>query len=164
MPRLYAATYNGTITNAGGNADLGSFQPADDIPIRLRGILFSQSSEVGDAQEEGLRITVNRLPATFTVGSGGASITACTPSSDTTGAAWSFTGRANDTTIASTSGTAECHFDSAWNVRNSPYDFFWPDATFCVQARQGAGVTVRMDTTPADDFTGSFTFWLEELA
>jgi hypothetical protein len=165
MAGMYAATFHGTITNAGGNVDLGSFQPADDIPIRVRGFLLSQVSEVGDAAEEGLQITVNRLPATFTVGSGGSAITACKPLSDYGGgAAWSMTARANDTTIATTSGTAEELGAFGWNERNSPYDFWYPDERFCPAAKQTVGITVRQDTTAADDYTGVFTFWIEELA
>lgn len=165
MSGMYAATYHGTITASGGNVDLGSFQPADDIPIRLRGILLSQISEVGDAAEEGLQITINRLPATFTVGSGGSSITACKPLSDYGGgAAWSMTARGNDTTIATTNGTAEELGAIGWNERNSPADLWYPDERFAPAAKQTVGLTVRQDTTLADDMTGVFTFWIEELA
>ena len=59
MARIYFVPYTGTITNAGGNTDLFSIQPADDIPIRLRGFVLGNVSEVGDAAEEALRITVN---------------------------------------------------------------------------------------------------------
>lgn len=168
MAGIFAPTYTGTITNAGGTSDLGSFSPADDVPIRLRGFLLSQLSEVGDAAEEGLRITVNRLPATMTVGSGGAAITACKPLSDySNGDVWNMTARGNDTTPATSSGTLEVLQEIAWNIRNSPYDFFYPDAMFCPAIRQSGanltGITITMQTTPADDFTGCFTFWVEEV-
>lgn len=162
MGRGYAVTLNGTITNAGGNTDLGSFQPADDVPIRLWGFLLSQISEVGDAAEEGLRVTVLYLPATFTVGSGGNAVTAVSPSNDPAGTVWSMTARTNDTTVATTSGTALTRHDVGWNVRNTPYDFFFPNETFAPMARQGTGLVVRQETTAADDYTGSFTFWVEE--
>lgn len=161
MP-IYAATYSGTITNAGGNTDLGSFQPADDMPLRIRGFLLSQISEVGDASEEGLQISINRLPATFTVGSGGAPITAVKPLNDPVGAVWSATIRANDTTVATTSATLENHGFIGWNVRNSPYDFFYPDERFAPTVKQASGITIRQDTTAVDDYTGLFTFWIEE--
>lgn len=164
MAGLYAATMTGTITNAGGNTDLGSFQPADDVPIRIRGILLSQISEVADAQEEGLQISINRLPATFTVGSGGAAITACKPLGGYTSAdVWLMTARSNDTTIATTNGTGEALHMCGWNERNTPYDFFYPYKEECPTAKQTTGLTVRQDTTAADDYTGCFTFWVEEL-
>lgn len=167
MAGMYAATYTGTITNAGGNVDLGSFSPADDVPIRLRGFLLSQISEVGDSQEEGLRISVTRLPATMTVGSGGVAITATKPLADYSGGtAWAMTARANDTTPATSSGTAEILGEIGWNERNSPYDFFYPDERFCPGIRQSAanltGITIVQQTTAADDYTGCFTFWIEE--
>lgn len=162
MGRIYAAPYNGTVTNAGGNTDLFSGQPADDKPIALRGMLLSQISEVGDAAEEGLRITVQDFVATFTVGSGGSAITATRPCSDKGGPVWGATVRCNDTTVATTSGTAASYGDLGWNERNSPFDFWWPDDRFCLQVGQGSGLIVRQETTPADDYTGCFTFWFEE--
>ena len=165
---MYAATYTGTITNAGGDSDLGSFSPADDQPIRLRGFLLSQISEVGDAAEEGLRITVRRLPATMTVGSGGSAITATRPLDNyTITATWVMTARANDTTVATTSGTGEILQEMGWNERASPYDFFYPDERFAPSIRQSGanltGIVVRQETTAADDYTGCFTFWIEEV-
>lgn len=160
MSRIYACTYNGTITAAGGDTDLISIQPADDKPIKLRGMLLSQISEVGDAQEEGLRITVKRLPATFTVGSGGSSVTPTPP--DSADVACGATVRANDTTVATTSGTAVVCAEIGWNERNSPYEHWYPDPAFAPKAKQGEGLIVRLETTLADDMTGCFTFWIEE--
>src|SRR5688572_23397065 len=102
MGRIYAVPYNGTITNAGGNTDLLSAQPADDKPIALRGMVLSQYSEVGDAAEEGLRLTLQDLVATFTVGSGGSAITATRPPANPGDAVWAATIRCNDTTVATT--------------------------------------------------------------
>ena len=162
MARGYAVTLNGTITNAGADTDLGSFQPADDVPIRMWGFLLSQISEVGDAAEEGLRITVKYLPATFTVGSGGNAVTAISPCNDPAGTVWSMTARTNDTTVATSSGTVLIRQEIGWNERNSPYDFFFPNELFAPMARQGTGICVRQETTAADDYSGTFTFWIEE--
>jgi hypothetical protein len=162
MGRIYAITYNGTITNAGGNSDLVSIQPADDKPVRLRGIVLSQTSEVGDAAEENLRITVHRMGATFTVGSGGSAASAAASQEDS-GDTWGFTARCNDTAVATTSGTDQIVSDLGWNERNTPFDFWYPDERFAPKAKQGEAIVVRMESTPADDFTGSFTFFVEEL-
>lgn len=162
MGRGYSVPLSGTITNAGGNTDVFSLQPADDVPIRLWGFLLSQISEVGDTAEEGLRFTVSYLPATFTVGSGGAAVTAVSPAADPAGQVWSATVRTNDTTVATTSGTLLVRHDAGWNERNSPYDFFFPSELFAPMARQATGLTLRQETTAADDYTGSFTCWFEE--
>ena len=162
MGRLYAAVYTGTIANAGGNTDLFSIQPADDKPIRLVGFRLGQSSEIKDAEEEGLRITVQRLPATFTVGSGGSAITAVAPPADSGAAVWGATVRANDTTVATTSGTAQIFDEIGWNIRNTPYDFIYPDERFYPTAKQGEGIVIRCESTPADDFTGQFVVFFEE--
>lgn len=160
MGRIYTVSYNGTITAAGGNTDLLSIQPADDKPIKLRGFRLSQISEVGDVQEEGLRVTVKRLPATFTVGSGGSAVTPAPM--DSANVAAGCTTRCNDTTVATTSGTAVVIEEIGWNERNSPCDFWYPDAEFSPKVKQGEGLVVCLETTLADDMTGCFTFWIEE--
>lgn len=161
MSRIYTAVYTGTITTAGGNTDLISIQPADDKPIRLRGFRFSQTTEVGDTAEEGLRITVKRLAATYTVGSGGAAVTP-TPMNSADAAAGCTT-RCNDTTVGTSAGATTILEEIAWNIRNSPCDFWYPDTDFCPVAKQGEGLAIVLETTLADDMTGCFTFWLEEV-
>jgi len=162
MPRIYAVCFNGTVTAAGGNADILSFQPADDKPIKLRGFVLSQSSEVGDAQEEGIRVTVRRMTATYTVGSGGSAITAAAPIDDSGGGVWGFTARANDSTISTTSGTNQVLTDVSWNVRNSPFDFWYPDVGYCPKARQTEAIVIMMESTLTDDMTASWTAYIEE--
>lgn len=160
MGRIYSVTFQGTVTNAGGDQDLIEILPADDKPVKLRGFLLSQISEVGDAAEEGLRISVIRMPATVTSGSGGSSPTPVPV--DSADAAAGFAVEVNNTTVATTSGTAVIPMELGWNERASPYDFWYPDERFCPKAKQGEALLVRMQTTPADDFTGCFTFWVEE--
>lgn len=160
MGRIYFVPYNGTVTNAGGDSDLVELLPADDKPIKLRAIILSQTSEVGDAAEEGLRISVMRLPATVTSGSGGSAVTP-TPT-DSADVAAGFAAECNNTTVATTSGSAVTLEELGWNIRNSPFEHWFPDDRFAPKAKQGEGLVVRMQTTPADDFTGCFTFIVEE--
>lgn len=162
MGRIYAVPFNGTVTNAGGDVDLWSFQPADDKPIRLRGFTLGQISEVGDTAEEGLRITVKRLPATFTVGSGGSAVTAAAPNRSSADTVWGFTARTNDTTVATTSGTAQVQDEFGWNERNTPLDRWYPELEFCPQCFQAQGIVIRCETTLADDMTFSGVAWVEE--
>src|SRR6185369_328666 len=104
MSRIYTVPYQGTITAAGTDSDLLEVLPADDKPVKLRGLLLSQSSEVGDTQEEGLRISIIRLPATVTSGSGGSAVTPVPM--DSADVAAGAACEANNTTVATTSGTA----------------------------------------------------------
>ena len=160
MGRIYTVVYSGTITNAGGDTDLLELQPADDKPVKLRGFILSQTSEVGDAEEEGLRISVIRLTATVTSGTGGSSVTP--ESMDSADTASGATCECNNTTVATTSGNTDTLYDMAWNVRASPYDYWFPDAAYCPKVKQGEALIIRQQTTAADDYSGVFTFIFEE--
>lgn len=161
MARMYAVPYTGTLTLSGGDADLFELLPADDKPVRLRGFVLGQTSEVGDAAEEGLRLSIIRLGATVTSGSGGSSVTPV-PLDDADAAA-GFTAEANNSTVATTSGTSTTIEESAWNIRVSPLERWWPDERFAPLCKQGAGLVVRCQTTVADDVTIAITAYVEEL-
>jgi len=162
MSRIYAVPFNGTVTAAGGDTDLFSFQPADDRPIKLRGFRLSQYSEVGDANEEDVRITIRRMTTTVTIGTGGSSVTAAAPNDDGGGTVWAFTARVNDTGVATTTGTNQVVDEIGWNERNTPCDFWYPAPEFCPKARQAEALVVRLETTLADDMSFSGVCWIEE--
>lgn len=162
MSRVYTIPYTGTITAAGGDTDLLSLQPATNKPVKLRGLLLSQITEVGDTGEEGLRVTIRRMGATFTVGSAGSLITAAAPVHDSADIVWGFTARCNDTTVATTSGTNQVLCEVGWNNRASPYEMWFPDPVFAPHAKQAEGLIVKLETVLIDDMTGCFTFWVEE--
>lgn len=156
MGRIYTVPYTGTIANAGGNADLVELLPADDKPIKLRGFKFGQTSEVGDAAEEGISISIIRMAATVTSGNG----TSTTPvPMDSADVAAGFTAEANGVTVATTSGTSTVVEEIALNIR-APFETWWPD--FAIKAKQGEGLFIRLNTTVADDVTASWTAYVEE--
>lgn len=160
MGRIYTVPFAGaTVTNAGGNADLWELLPADDKPIKLRGFRIGQLSEVADAAEEGLEIQVIRLGATVT-GSNGTGVTPVPM--DSADAAAGFTAEVNGATVATTSGTTTVVESMAWNNRNSPCEFWYPDERFAPKAKQGEGLFIRLITTVADDMTFAGTAWVEE--
>lgn len=159
MGRVYSAAYQGTLTNAGGDSDLMELLPADDKPVRLLGFSLSQISEVADAAEEGLRITVQRMTATVTSGSGGSAVTP-TPV-DSADTAFGGTVECNNTTVATTSGSTVVLAELGWNIRNTPFDFWFPEKA-APKAKQGEGLFVRSQTTAADDISIQVTFWIEE--
>jgi len=159
MSRIYTVVFQGTITNAGGDTDLLEILPADDKPIKLRGMKLGQISEVGDTAEEGLRISVIRLGATVTGGNG----SAATPSPmDSADVAAGFAAEVNGTSVATTSGSTTILEEIGWNNRNSPYETWWPDDRYAPKAKQGEALLVRMQTTLVDDMTGELTFYIEE--
>jgi hypothetical protein len=162
MSSIYTVPYSGTLTNAGGDSDLFYLKPAADKPIRLRGISLSQSSEIGDAGEEGLQIDIIALPATVTAGSGGSAVTPVDVDSRANTTA-GFTARCNDTTIATTNGTAVTKEKISWNERNTPYEKWWPDERYAPNVANAAAIVVRCMTTPADDMTIAIVAYVEEL-
>lgn len=159
MSRIYTVVMAATVTAAGGDTDWLEVSPADDKPVKLRGLKLGQTSEVGDAAEEGLRFSIIRLPATATSGNG----TATTPQpTDDIDVAAGFAAEVNGATVATTSGTASTIEEFAWNERNTPYETWWPDPEFAPKVRQGALLVLRMQTTLADDISATMTAYLEE--
>jgi hypothetical protein len=159
---MYRVPYTGTITNAGADTDYMALTPADDKPIRLAGWILGQSTEVGDAAEEGLRLTLRHMTATVTITGG----TAVTPVANRPGtadvAAAGFTATANSTTVATTNGTSTIMEELGWNNRASPWERWIPEELRPI-ATQGEYLLLRQETTLADDMTGEFTFFVEEL-
>lgn len=159
MGRAYTVPFSGTLTAAGGDADLFELTPAANKPIHLVGLVLSQISEVGDAAEEGLRVSVIRLPATVTSGNG----TAVTPVpiSETDPAA-GFSAETNGATVATTSGTAATLEEFGWNIRMSPLERWWPDERFAPRVQNAGALVVRCQTTAADDITVQGTAYVVE--
>jgi hypothetical protein len=159
MGRIYTVSFSATVTSAGTDTDLVEINPATNKPVKLRGFSLAQISEVGDAAEEGLRVSIMRLPATVTSGNGTA--TTAIPM-DSAGVAAGATCETNSTTVATTSGSAVTLAEYGWNIRNSPYEVWYPDDAFAPKAKAGEALIVRQQTTAADDYTAAMTFWIEE--
>jgi len=160
MSRIYTVSGIVDVTTANGNVDWLELQAADDKPLRLRGLILSQTSEVGDAQEEGLRFSILRLAATFTSGDG----TGTTPIPvDDLDPAAAMTAEVFGVTVATTSGATVTLAEFGWNVRNSPYEMWWPDPEFAPMVRQASGMVVRQQTTIADTSSCLITAYVEEL-
>lgn len=163
MGRIYYVTFeNISITNANGDHDLWYIAPADDKPVRLWGYELSCSSntDMGDAQEEQLRLEVIRGHST--VGSGGTAVTASTVGrANPTDPDPSFTARTCDTTIASAGTTT---VQQAISVNNRvTYEKVWiPELTpWCTQVQ--SSIVVRLMAAVVDDITMSGTLSVEEL-
>lgn len=162
MGRIYRVPFvAGTVTNAGGNADLWTVIPADDKPIHIVGMRLSQISEVGDAAEEGVDITIEHLAATVT-DSNGTTVTPVPMDPGISDLAAGFTSKINGATIATTTGTKTIMEAMGWNERNSPFEVWFPDDRFRPTARQASALVVRMNTTIADDMTFEGCLFVEE--
>jgi hypothetical protein len=162
MSRFYTVPFAaGTVTNAGGNADLWELLPAANKPIRLRSILFGQISEVADAAEEAVEIQIIRMTATVT-GSNGSSVTPVPMDGADTAAG--FTAETNGATVATTSGAATIVASFPWNLRNSPFEWVAPDERFAPGAKNAEGLFVRLISTVADDITFGGFLVVEEVA
>ena len=152
--RIYAVTFSAIAVSAA--QDLFEITPADDKPVEIVGIELGQSSDVGDAQDECLQITMIRGHATG--GSGGSAPTPVPLSA--TGAAAAFTAETNNTTVAS-AGTAVTVHVTTWNVRAGYIN--WLPEECRPSASQASGTIVVRQSAPADAITMSGTLYVREL-
>lgn len=154
MGRIYSVSFEGVAVTAA--VDVFELAPADDKPLRVHAISISQSSDVGDAAEELLRVKVIRGHATS--GSGG---TATTPRplnpSDT---AAGFTAETNNTTIAST-GTPIDLDAFTFNIRSGGERVYTPEGRIDV-SQANTTLVVRLMAAPADSLTLSGNMLVEE--
>lgn len=145
-----------TIAAASGDYDLFELVPADDKPIEIVAISLGNKSEVGDAQDELLAISIVRGNTTSSNG------TATTPQPvDPSDGAASFTAETVGTTIA-TAGTSVTLVCDTFNVR-AGWPLVLPEAMRPKVSQANTAMYVRMTTAVADDLTLSGTCWVREL-
>jgi hypothetical protein len=146
------------------SSDVDAATTADDIieldaaaekPIAVLGWYLSQSTELGDAAEEGIRYAWVR--GNTTSGSGGASVTPRPV--NISDAAAGFTTEMNNTTAAS-AGTAVNLFQGAWNLRYP--DLVWlPEG--CEMTTSGTVLLcLRLLAAPTDSTSFALTVWVRE--
>lgn len=156
MGAMYTVSFSGVTVAA--QQDFFELTAASAKPLVIHMIELSQSSDVGDAAEEGLSILIKRHTSASTSGSGGSTPTAAAlnPSS----ASASLSVEANNTTKVSGGSSTTLH-STNWNVR-VPYLYVPPPE--CRPNVQGGGrLTVELATTPADSLTVSGTIYVEEI-
>jgi hypothetical protein len=136
--------------------DFFELLPATQKPIRLHACFISQISDVGDAAEEMLRVSIIRGHTTS--GSGGASVTPGPLDSVDTAAG--ATCERNNTTIAS-AGTGLVLHSEAFNIRSGWV--YVPTPECRPRCANASIIVVRLLTTPADSLTMSGTLYFEEV-
>lgn len=154
MGRLYTVVFSAVAVSVA--QDLFEITPADDKPVRLHGIMLSQNTDVGDAQDEVLRWQVIR--GFTTSGSGGTAPTPTPLSSIDTAAG--FTAEVNNTTVATTGTTTTLHTDG-FNVRAGLL-FWWPPECRPAASQANTTIVVRIPA-PTDSITMDGTLYVEEL-
>lgn len=137
--------------------DLIALYCGASMACELHGV---QIGQITGTNVQNLRVSIKRLPATVTAGTGGSS---ATPRSMLSGdAAATATARANDaTTQASTSGTPQTLHADVMNTVNG-FSFFWPPndiPTF----KPGEACVLSLDTAPSSALTMSGTLYFGEL-
>jgi hypothetical protein len=155
MARLYTAQFNGVAVTA--QQDFFELVAPSTGAVLVHAIELSQTTEVGDAQEEGLLILLKSGQTTS--GSGGSTPTPV-PLAFGDAASGSAV-EANNTTKAA-DGTIVTHAAWAWNVRGDFMKIFTPEMRPLVRASRR--MTVELATTPDDSITMSGTLWFEELS
>jgi hypothetical protein len=145
-----------TIATASGDYDLFELVPADDRPIELVGLFLGQKSEVGDAQDEMLALSII---TDYTVSSNGTSTTPrpCDPRD----AAAGFTAETVGSTVANTGTPITVHADT-FNVRGG-YQVWWPEIARIKADQADTAIYIRLTTAVADDLTLSGTAYVREL-
>ncbi len=151
--RIYSVAFDGVAATVA--IDFFELSPASQAPIIVHGFILSQSSDVGDAAEEILRIGVIR--GNSTSGSGGSTTTA---QKRNAGDASANTGAETCNTTQASTGTPIALMYDTFNVRTG-YQFWWPPE-LRPTCTNGALFCVRLMAAPADSLTFSGTIWFEE--
>lgn len=151
--RVYTAQFTNVAVTA--QQDLFAILAAAEKPVTIHEIFLSQSTEVGDAMEEGLSVVIKQGA---TVAGSGGSIPAVVPR-DVDDSAGGAVVRANDTTIANTGTIVTTHAFN-WNVRVPLQLLFTPELR--PYAKGQRRIVVGLLTTPADSISVSGTItWSE---
>ncbi len=156
MSGIYTVQFNGVVAATGVQQDFIEIISHASKQCVLLAWGLSQSTEVGDTQEEGLSLLVKS--GQTTTGTGG---TVPTPTNnDGAGASSGFTAEVNNTTKA-TGGTIVTHYAYNWNVR-MPFDQVYTEQ---MQLVFGAGrrITIELATGPADPITLSGYAVVQEI-
>jgi hypothetical protein len=151
---INVAQFNGVAITA--QQDLFQIVAPGLKAVRLRMVKLTQTTEVGDAQEENLSILFKKGQTTS--GSGGSSPTVVNLRGETAGTA---AVTANNTTKASV-GTILTFDADVWYER-SPFLWVPPVDDLIPLIPPAVRMTVELATTPADSMTCNGTIYWEEI-
>jgi len=156
--RLYTAQFNAVAVTAA--QDLFEIAAPADAALKIHDWTVFQTSDVGDAAEEILRLETVRGVGSVTSGSGGSTPTA-QPIEDGD-AAFGGTVEANNTTrLAVGSGTLETLEQYGWNVRLPMEKIYTPETRPVISPSNRW--TLSLPAAPADALTMSGLVTFEEI-
>lgn len=156
MGRVYSTSFENVAVTAA--QDFFEIDPADDKPVAIHGFCLYQSTDLGDAAEEILRVQIIRGHATS--GSGGSTATP-SPMNPNDTAAGDTTNEINNTTIAST-GTAVVLATHYVNIR-AGIEVWYPPECRPQASEANTTIVLRLLAAPSDSLTMGGTIWYEEL-
>lgn len=158
MGRIYSTTFDNVAVTA--VQDLFDIAPASNKPVTIHEIVITQSTEIGDAQEEMLRLRFVRGFAT--VGSGGTA--PAMERHDKNDAATGAVVRVNDTTQAVVgAGTTEILRVETFNVRSGYQYLPTPETRIHVDSTD-VRLVVQLQGAPVDSVSMSGTITFEEIS
>ena len=152
--RTYSIQFNNVAVAA--VQDLLAAYAGASMIFEVAGLVIGQ---ITGTTVQNLRFTIKRLPATVTNGSGGNSATPKRMMRGDTAA--TVTGRVNDTTQATTSGTPDILHSDVFNTVNG-YQFFWPPQD-CPTVGLSEAAVVSLDAPPGSGLFMSGTLYIREL-
>jgi hypothetical protein len=155
MGRLYSVPMSSVAVSAA--QDLWSLKTSANVPLLLHMVNMSQTTDVGNANEEMLRIRITR--GFTTQGSGG---TTPTPAKyrDSGDAAAACTTHMNDTSVANT-GTDVVLYEDSWNTRAG---WLWlPTPEDRIWCPVGVIIRVNLPAAPAGSRNCNGTLLFEEF-
>jgi hypothetical protein len=158
--RCYTVTF--TAVSVSAQQDFFYIKPAADKPVQIEWAKIRNvglRTEAGDADEDFWQIALIYLPATVTVGSGGSAPTPAPLEVNDTAA--SFTARVNDTSKATTSGTAVTLDSDGMNNRIG-YDYLPIPENRPVVAN-AAAIVLALNSTPTGTNTLNGSMYVREL-
>ncbi len=157
MGRMYTASVAATaVTTA---IDLAEIVPAAGRVVVLHGWDIFQTTDFGDAQDEGLGLLLKRGSSTSTSGSGGSSPTPA-PHETNAGAASSTVEMMNTTQAVAGGGTLTTLYTTGFNVRAGDRMVFTPEMRFVFGPSERLILAM---TVPADSITCNVSVVFEEI-
>lgn len=160
MGIMFSAVFeNYSVTNAAGAQDLFELNTGSANPITIHKVILTNTSsaDVGDAQQEQLRILFEHNTG-GSGGSGGATVTPVDLNRGTAQTATTVVDRGN--TTQHSAGTQVSLWAEAWNVHSG---FYWIPTPECrIHIPVSQWFMVALEAAPADDLTMSGTIVFEE--
>lgn len=157
---MYTGLYIATFENIAITAIQDIFELATPADVCTELVYFSiiQTSDVGDAAEEILRILVNRMTPTVTSGSLGAVVT---PEVEPKGAVASgATVERNNTTQSTTTGVTDTLEVIGWNIRIGVEKIWLPGEHVLSPSDY---LVIELPAAPADSLSVSATLKWREI-